>query len=184
MKDSGGKLENLLRCMSLQGGAFNTASGNDGDILAALALGIDACVSGNANFVPELVVALYEAASSGDPPRARELQAQVNAVRRLLEGATCRCLRGCWPRVESRSGRCAPLVPAPDDVIRDSGRRLRRLACGVNEADYFLPSLLGSFPERGKEKGQARTCSPSLRLRGVGGRGRGMGGMRSLLRPY
>jgi 4-hydroxy-tetrahydrodipicolinate synthase len=129
MKDSGGKLENLLRCMSLQGGAFNTASGNDGDILAALALGIDACVSGNANFVPELVVALYEAASSGDLPRARELQAQVNAVRRLLEdGRDLSLFKGMLAARGIPVGTVrAPLVPAPDDVIRDKWQALEAL---------------------------------------------------------
>ena len=85
MKDSSGRLENLLQCMPLHNGTFNTASGNDGDILAALALGIDACVSGNANYFPELITALYPAASSADLAVAQTLQGQVNMIRQILE---------------------------------------------------------------------------------------------------
>ena len=119
MKDSGGRLENLLRCMSLRDGAFNTASGNDGDILAALALGMDACVSGNANFVPELVVALADAASSGDLERARHLQQQLNAVRDVLEdGRDLSLFKGVLARRGLPVGDVrAPMLQAPESMI-------------------------------------------------------------------
>lgn len=84
LKDSGGALATLFASRGLHDGAFNTASGPDGLIAAAQAVGIDACVSGNANFVPELVVALLNAAKRGDMVEARVLQAQLDEVRRLL----------------------------------------------------------------------------------------------------
>lgn len=84
LKDSGGALATLFASRGLHDGAFNTASGPDGLIAAAQAVGVDACVSGNANFVPELVVGLLNAAKRGDMVEARLLQAQLDEVRRLL----------------------------------------------------------------------------------------------------
>ncbi len=83
LKDSGGGLATLFASRSLHNGAFNTASGPDGLILAAQAVGVDACVSGNANFAPELVVGLVQAAKSGDLERARTLQDRLDQVRRI-----------------------------------------------------------------------------------------------------
>ncbi|MEA3335466.1 MAG: dihydrodipicolinate synthase family protein [Chloroflexota bacterium] len=85
IKDSSGSIDYLAAMTSLRGGAFNTASGSDGQILAAQAIGCHACVSGNANVVPELVVSLFDAASAGDLILARRLQRQLNKVRRIVE---------------------------------------------------------------------------------------------------
>lgn len=84
LKDSGGGLATLFASRDLQNGEFNTASGPDGLILAAQAIGVDACVSGNANIVPELVVGLLKAAKRGDFETARRLQARLDDVRRIL----------------------------------------------------------------------------------------------------
>lgn len=84
LKDSSGALTKLFAARELHNGQFNTAIGPDGLILAGLAMGLDACVSGNANVVPELVVALYDAAAAGDLRRAQNLQTQLDAVRRIL----------------------------------------------------------------------------------------------------
>jgi len=81
LKDSSGSLALLAACRAKYGAAFNTAIGPDGLILAGLAMGLDATVSGNANFVPELVTALYAAATSGDLERARALQEKLDRVR-------------------------------------------------------------------------------------------------------
>lgn len=135
MKDSSGKLENLLRCMGLRGGAFNTASGNDGDILAALALGIDACVSGNANFAPELIVDLYHAAASGDLARARALQTQVNSVRCLLEdGRDLSLFKAILQARGLPVGTVrAPLLPAPEDTVRHKWQALQALGLRLDD---------------------------------------------------
>lgn len=129
MKDSSGHLENLLRCMTLHDGAFNTASGNDGDILAALALGIDACVSGNANYAPELITALYHAAVSGDLVRARTLQRQVNALREILEDGRDLSLFKAMLDVRGLPVGTvrAPLLPAPETVVRRKWAQVQAL---------------------------------------------------------
>jgi dihydrodipicolinate synthase/N-acetylneuraminate lyase len=85
MKDSSGSFEMLSQLTYKLGHSFNTASGGDGQILMGVAAGIDACVSGNANVVPELVVALHRAATAGNLPLARELQYKMDMVRQILE---------------------------------------------------------------------------------------------------
>ncbi len=84
MKDSSGSLEMLARLKAATGGAFLAFNGGDGQVLASAAMGLDGCVSGNGNVVPELMTALYRAAESGDLNRARALQQKVNRVRDLL----------------------------------------------------------------------------------------------------
>jgi 4-hydroxy-tetrahydrodipicolinate synthase len=84
LKDSSGSLGTLFASRSLQGGTFNAASGSDSIVLAGQAVGLDACVSGNANFVPELVVETLNTANRGDLEAARILQARLDEVRRIL----------------------------------------------------------------------------------------------------
>ncbi|KXK54492.1 MAG: dihydrodipicolinate synthase family protein [Chloroflexota bacterium] len=84
LKDSSGGLATLFASRDLHDGAFNTASGPDGLILAAQAIGVDACVSGNANVVPELVVGIMKAAKAGDLATGRALQARLDQVRVIL----------------------------------------------------------------------------------------------------
>jgi 4-hydroxy-tetrahydrodipicolinate synthase len=84
LKDSSGSLDTLAESLSWHNGSFNSANGYDGLILAGFAIGLDACVSGNANVVPELVVALYNAVANGDLRTATTLQAKLNRVRAIL----------------------------------------------------------------------------------------------------
>lgn len=129
MKDSSGHLENLLRCAPLQGETFNTASGNDSDILAALALGIDACVSGNANCVPEVILDLYHAFAAGDLEQARALQKKVNTVREILEdGRDLSLLKGVLAKRGILIGEVrAPLVQASKAALASKVAALSRL---------------------------------------------------------
>lgn len=85
MKDSSGSFEMLVRLSYKYSDRFNTANGGDGQILMGVAAGIDACVSGNANVVPELVVTLHQAATEGNMVLARKLQQHMDSVRQLLE---------------------------------------------------------------------------------------------------
>lgn len=95
LKDSSGSLEKLFNNKALRDGNFNTAIGPDGLIAAGVAMGLDASVSGNANVAPELVVAVYKAASSGDMEKARELQTKLNRVRAILrDGADLSMFKG------------------------------------------------------------------------------------------
>nr|MBP8293025.1 dihydrodipicolinate synthase family protein [Caldilineaceae bacterium] len=129
MKDSSGSLELLARLSAVTGGAFNTANGGDGQILAAQALGLDACVSGNANVVPELVVALYEAAAAGDLPRARLLQQKLNRVRDLLgDGGDLSTFKQMVARRGVPVGDVrAPLLPAKAEVVEARWQELLAL---------------------------------------------------------
>jgi 4-hydroxy-tetrahydrodipicolinate synthase len=119
LKDSSGSLATLFESRTLHDGAFNTASGPDGLIVAAQAIGVDACVSGNANLVPELVVSMVQAARRGDMVTARAQQAQLDAVRRILgDGADlslfkAMCARRGIPIGDVR----APLMSASAEKI-------------------------------------------------------------------
>jgi dihydrodipicolinate synthase/N-acetylneuraminate lyase len=84
MKDSSGSLEMLAHLKAATGDTFLAFNGGDGQVLASAAMGLDGCVSGNGNVVPEMMVALYTAAARGDMVQARAWQRQVNQVRDLL----------------------------------------------------------------------------------------------------
>ncbi len=74
IKDSAGKLDGLQSFVGLRGGSFQVVCGSDSLQLAALQAGAVAGVSGNANVVPELVLALYDAWYANDLARASEKQ--------------------------------------------------------------------------------------------------------------
>lgn len=136
MKDSSSSLETLFALSSLRNGDFNTASGNDGQILMGIAMGFDACVSGNANVVPELVVALYHAAAEGNLELARELQRKVDAVRRILEdGADLSLFKGILAQRGLAVGAVrAPLLQAPEAVITQRWHALNALGLDLAPA--------------------------------------------------
>jgi dihydrodipicolinate synthase/N-acetylneuraminate lyase len=136
LKDSSGTLDTLVACSSLRDGNFNTANGSDGLILAALAMGFDACVSGNANVVPELVVALYRAASEGNLELARELQRKVDAVRQLLgDGGDLSLFKGILAQRGLEAGAVrAPLLQAPEAVITQRWQALNALGLELTSA--------------------------------------------------
>lgn len=129
MKDSSGSFEMLTRLSYKFGDKFNTASGGDGQILMGAAIGIDACVSGNANVAPELVVALHQAAAAGDLPLAKKLQQQMDQVRDLLEdGRDLSLFKGMLARRGVPVGAVrAPLLQASDAMIEQRWQVLMRL---------------------------------------------------------
>lgn len=99
IKDSSGSLDILVHGMAWREGAFNTANGSDGLLMPSIAMGVDACVSGNANVVPELVVSLYHATVEGNLVTARALQVKLNAVRAILrDGADLSLFKGVLAR--------------------------------------------------------------------------------------
>ena len=119
LKDSHSSLATLFASRSLQAGAFNTASGSDALILAGQALGLDACVSGNANYAPELVVGLWEAAHHGKLEEARKLQTQLDVARHVLgDGADLSLFKAMCARRGVPVGDVLPPLPkAPPDLI-------------------------------------------------------------------
>jgi 4-hydroxy-tetrahydrodipicolinate synthase len=136
MKDSSGTLDTLAACSSLRGGSFSAATGSDGLILAAMAMGVDACVSGNANVVPELVVALYHAAAEGNLELARELQTKVDTVRGLLgDGRDLTLFKGILAQRGLDVGAVrAPLLQAPEAVIEQHWHALSALGLELTPA--------------------------------------------------
>jgi 4-hydroxy-tetrahydrodipicolinate synthase len=83
IKDSSGNLSQTLEYCTLKPG-LQVAQGADGLLVAGLAMGIEATVSGNANVVPELAVAVFDAWWRGDPAAARAAQLHMNAARYAL----------------------------------------------------------------------------------------------------
>ncbi|MCL4541310.1 MAG: dihydrodipicolinate synthase family protein [Chloroflexi bacterium] len=84
-KDSSGDIEGIAALRQVTPGPL--LSGADGLNLAALRLGCDGMISGNANAVPEPFVALMRAWRLGDAPAAEEAQRRINSVRTLLSSA-------------------------------------------------------------------------------------------------
>lgn len=130
MKDSSGSLELLAQLQAATQGAFNTANGGDGQILMGQAMGFDACVSGNANVVPELVVALYTAAQAGNLAQARPLQQTLNQVRPLLgDGGDLSLFKAMVTRRGIAVGEVrAPLPVAAAATIAERWAALQALA--------------------------------------------------------
>ena len=119
MKDSSGNLTTLLACADLHDGRFIKMVGSDGLILGALAMGVEGCVSGNANVVPELVVRLYDAAAAGDLDRARKYQYQFDQVRKLLgDGGNLSLFKGVLAQRGVDTGPVRPpqVQTTPDEV--------------------------------------------------------------------
>jgi 4-hydroxy-tetrahydrodipicolinate synthase len=133
MKDSSGSLE-MLTLLSYKYEGFNTANGGDGQILMGAASGIDACVSGNANVVPELVVALQQAAAEGKLEQARKLQRQMDQVRQLLEdGRDLAVFKGVLARPGLPVGTVRrPLLQASEAVISERWQALSALNLELN----------------------------------------------------
>jgi 4-hydroxy-tetrahydrodipicolinate synthase len=133
LKDSSGSLATLFASRQLHDGAFNTASGPDGLILAGQAIGLDACVSGNANFVPELVVGIVEAARRGNPNTARTLQSQLDVVRRVLgDGADLSLFKAVCARRGIPIGTVRrPLYPASSEKVESCWQELANLGVFV-----------------------------------------------------
>ncbi len=119
MKDSSGSLETLTQVLAATNGEFNAINGGDGQALMALAMGFDGCVSGNANVVPELMVALYRAVTTGDLPQARKLQQQLNQVRVILgDGGNLSLFKAMLAKRGVTVGDVrAPLLPASAELI-------------------------------------------------------------------
>jgi 4-hydroxy-tetrahydrodipicolinate synthase len=129
LKDSSGSLDKLAACVSLRNGSFNTINGPDGLLLAGFGMGFDACVSGNANVVPELIVGLYQAVMNGDITLARELQYKVNLTRQVLkDGSDLSVFKGVIAQRGIDVGNVRkPLLEAPEDECAQSWQTLHTL---------------------------------------------------------
>lgn len=87
IKDSSGNLSQTIEYRALRDN-FQVAQGADGLLVAGLAMGIEATVSGNANVFPELAVAVFEAWWRGDQAAARAAQATFDSARQPLRSGS------------------------------------------------------------------------------------------------
>ncbi len=129
VKDSSSNLELVRAGIHLRDGGLNIISGDDSLILAAMTIGADACVSGNSNVVPELVVALARAAAGGDLPQARQLQAKLDAVRTVLaDGSDLSLFKGMLELRGVPVGMVrGPMLQATEGKIRECWQALSNL---------------------------------------------------------
>jgi 4-hydroxy-tetrahydrodipicolinate synthase len=112
IKDSSGNLDFLKACNLLRNGEFITFMGNDKFMLPALSMGINGCVSGNANVAPELFVDIFDALQSQNIEKAKNLYNEIGVLISILGDGDITLfkhvleLRGL-PKTSSR----APLYP-------------------------------------------------------------------------
>ena len=123
IKDSSGNLDFLKACNLLRNGDFITFMGNDKFILPALSMGINGCVSGNANVVPEFFVDIFNAIQSQNIEKAKSLHREIETLIPILGDGDISLfkqileLRGL-PKSTTR----APLYP-PSKNISDESRK-------------------------------------------------------------
>ncbi|MBI3973390.1 MAG: dihydrodipicolinate synthase family protein [Chloroflexi bacterium] len=139
LKDSSGDLDVLRahRAVQVPGKAVSLLSGTDGLNLAALELGCDGMISGNANAAPEPFVALWRAWQSSNSVAARAAQAQIDAVRTVFaNGARLADLKAVLVEHGILS---TAVVRAPQPSAGDGGRLVSALeAAGVVESSQVL----------------------------------------------
>jgi dihydrodipicolinate synthase/N-acetylneuraminate lyase len=63
---------------------FVAFTGADTNLAAAMAMGVKGCVSGLANVVPELVVAIYDSVVADDASKTAQLTAQLNELAKII----------------------------------------------------------------------------------------------------
>jgi 4-hydroxy-tetrahydrodipicolinate synthase len=84
LKDSTGDIGHFGQLAHrFAGGDFGLFQGDESQLDAAVLLGAQGLVAGMANLVPDVVVALYEAARQGDRARAGELQEKLIRLQRI-----------------------------------------------------------------------------------------------------
>jgi 4-hydroxy-tetrahydrodipicolinate synthase len=108
--------------------AFRVLQGDESLAAASLILGADGLVPGMANFVPQLFVALHQAAMEGDAPTCVKLQATITGLTTLHgHGHWLPALKAACALVGLGNGRPSPpLSPASDEHRRAIAAILRR----------------------------------------------------------
>ena len=137
MKDSSGDMEAMLRTIALKAGApaFLVWQGAEPLAASSMLAGADGIVSGTANVAPAMVLAVYEAARSGDIEPARARQESLSRLRRFYSAGTPRRVMGvCLEML----GVCAAHQRRPYHEPTDEGRALIR-SC-LAEAGLLPPS--------------------------------------------
>ncbi len=120
LKDSSSDLVFLLRCREVVEEGFALLVGDDSLIAAALTQGMQGCVSGLGNLVPELVVQLTRASLGGRIDEARELQRRLVRLQMLLSRGPS-FIAGIKAGLRLLGVECgdprAPLLPFPESHL-------------------------------------------------------------------
>lgn len=152
LKDSSGDLGFLLRAQRLvsqEHPAFSFLLGPEELLAEAIALGVHGGIHGGANLFPELYVALFEAARSGDATRAAELHRIVMCVSDGLfhigAGPT-RVLQGIKAGLEAM-GVCSsqvaePLVPFDRAQLAAADECVRAIRLLLQSSDMISATAL------------------------------------------
>lgn len=129
IKDSSGNLEMLKAIKALRGKRFSTAIGTDRLIATCVLQGADACVSGNSNVVPELVVDLFNASAAGDVATAQALQQTLDAFRIILkDGQDLSLFKALLAERGIQVGSVrSPLIRASSEQIAECVQEVMRL---------------------------------------------------------
>lgn len=135
IKDSSGDLMYQVSLLGIRDGDFNVVVGNDGLIASALVMGVEACVSGNANVFPELFLGLFDAFSAHDLDRVRKLQTHIDTIRLILQDGSDLSL---YKALVSRQGMgCGavrpPLIAASEETIELKLKQLEEVGLVVGQ---------------------------------------------------
>ena len=87
IKYSWADMPRLISFLKVRGGDFSVVAGVDDLFYCMLCSGGDGVISGAANVIPELYVAVYDAFKAGDHKRASALQLRINDLNHALMGA-------------------------------------------------------------------------------------------------
>lgn len=85
IKDSSGDVVRLQSIIDATPGAFLVYSGSSRAMTAAMTVGCRGAITGSGNYLPELVLSVMKAATSGDIDRSRRLQKKLSAISGEIE---------------------------------------------------------------------------------------------------
>jgi dihydrodipicolinate synthase/N-acetylneuraminate lyase len=85
IKDSSGNVVRIQSIIDATPGAFLVYSGSSRAMTAAMMVGCHGAITGSGNYLPELVLDVMKAASSGDVTRSRRLQKKLSAISGEIE---------------------------------------------------------------------------------------------------
>lgn len=128
VKDSSGNFEHILQLIQRTGPDFAVLAGTDSLILSTLLAGGAGAVAASANAAPETVVSIYEHWKAGRLDEARRSQAELAAVRGLMQLGT---IPAALKEMVSRLGIDVgpprlPVRPADDGMRRTIADGLRK----------------------------------------------------------
>jgi 4-hydroxy-tetrahydrodipicolinate synthase len=139
VKDSGGDFGYFQRAVDAtrERPDFVALQGSDTFLYAGMAYGGHGAISVRAQITPAVMVALYEAASAGDWPRARALHDHMRALGPSLGAGWIPAVKGAL----SALGICGPHLAAPTVGWSDEQLAAQRARLAEAQRDGLLDPL-------------------------------------------